>query len=136
MKDVINASVNIIKGFVYYWDPTINVRGGYVTRDLTVNANVPASNFNDFVQPGQAVFVRKLNNADAATLNFTEANKSVANANAGLFRTSNTPSNNLSALRLKLKTTIDNQLQEVEGVLALFDPSYSWDVNEQKMQLK
>jgi hypothetical protein len=83
------------------------------------------------VQPGQAVFVRKLNNPDAATLNFTEANKSVANANAGLFRTNTTPSNNLSALRLKLKTTVGNQLQEVEGALALFDASYSWDVNEQ-----
>jgi len=131
MKEVINASTNMNTGFVYYWDPTINARGGYITRNLSANTNDVTSSFNEFVQPGQAVFVKKLNNANSATLTFTEANKAVGNANAGLFRTNATSSNNLSALRLKLKTTIDNQLQEVEGALALFDASYSWDVNEQ-----
>ena len=130
IKNVINASANITTGFVYYWDPTINTRGGYVTRNLTANSNDVTSGFNEFVQPGQAVFVKRDNTQNTATLTFTEANKAVANGNAGLFRNNTTLNTNLSALRLKLKTDIDNQWQEIEGALALFDSSYSWDINQ------
>jgi hypothetical protein len=126
IKDVINASTNMNTGFVYYWDPTSNARGGYITRNLTANTNVPSSSsFNEFVQPGQAVFVQKDNTATTATLTFTEANKAVGNASAGMFRTP--ASTTHSALRLKLMTTLNNTLTEVDGALLLFDNSYSWN---------
>jgi len=130
MKDVINTSSNMSTGFLYYWDPILNTRGGYVTRDLTADENSVTSNFNEFVQPGQAVFVQKDNTATAAALTFTEANKSVANASAGVFRTSTSTTH--SALRLKLMATLDNNLTEVDGALLLFNNSYSsnLDVND------
>jgi hypothetical protein len=125
MKDVINASSNMNTSFMYYWDPTLNSRGGYVTRNLNTDNNDVTSGFNEFVQPGQAVFVQKDNTATVATLTFTEANKAVGNVSAGMFRTP--ASTTHSALRLKLMTTLNNTLTEVDGALLLFDNGYSWN---------
>jgi hypothetical protein len=125
MKDVINASSNMNTSFMYYWDPTLNSRGGYVTRNLNTDNNDVTSGFNEFVQPGQAVFVQKDNTATTATLTFTEANKAVGNVSAGMFRTP--ASTTHSALRLKLMTTLNNTLTEVDGALLLFDNGYSWN---------
>jgi hypothetical protein len=129
IKAVLNAATNMNNGVVYYWDPTLNARGGYVTRDLTNNNNTPTSSFNQYLQPGQAVFVKKSNTTVAASMTFTESNKSVANAAAGVFRTANTSAYGL--LRVNLQANTNNQWQTIEGTLALFNDNYSWNVTSE-----
>ena len=129
IKAVLDAATNMNNGVVYYWDPTLNARGGYVTRDLTNNNNTPTSSFNQYLQPGQAVFVKKSNTTVAASMTFTESNKSLANAAAGVFRTANTSAYGL--LRVNLQANTNNQWQTIEGALALFNDNYSWNVTSE-----
>jgi hypothetical protein len=129
IKAVLNEATNMNNGVVYYWDPTLNARGGYVTRDLTNNNNTPTSSFNQYLQPGQAVFVKKSNTTVAASMTFTESNKSLANAAAGVFRTANTSAYGL--LRVNLQANTNNQWQTIEGTLALFNDNYSWNVTSE-----
>lgn len=129
IKTVLDAATNMNTGVVYYWDPTLNARGGYVTRDLTNNNNTPTSSFNQYLQPGQAVFVKKANTAPTATMTFTESHKAVANAAAGVFRTVNTSAYGL--LRVNLQANTNNQWQTIEGTLALFNDNYSWNVTSE-----
>jgi hypothetical protein len=126
IKTVLDAATNMNTGVVYYWDPTLNARGGYVTRDLTNNNNNVTSNFNQYLQPGQAVFVKKANTASAASVTITESHKSVANGAAGVFRT--TTPNDYGLLRVNLQANTNNQWQTIEGTLALFNNNFSWNV--------
>lgn len=126
IKAILTASSNMSSGVVYYWDPTLNARGGYVTRDLTTDANDVTSSFNQYVQPGQAVFVKRDNTANAASVTIIESHKSVANGAAGVFRT--TTPNDYGLLRLNLQANTNNQWQNIEGTLALFNDNFSWNV--------
>jgi hypothetical protein len=126
IKAILNASTNMSTNVVYYWDPTLNVRGGYVTRDLTTDVNDVTSSFNQYVQPGQAVFVKKDNTANVPTMTITEANKSVVNASAGVFRQSNATDSGF--IRANLQANINNQWQTTDATLAVFNDSFSWDV--------
>ena len=126
IKAILTASTNMSSNVVYYWDPTLNARGGYVTRDLTTDVNDVTSSFNQYVQPGQAVFVKKDNTANVPTMTITEANKSVANAAAGVFRNSNT-STDFGLLRVNLQANN----QTIEGALALFNAEYTWNVTSE-----
>jgi hypothetical protein len=126
IKAILTASTNMSSNVVYYWDPTLNARGGYVTRDLTTDVNDVTSSFNQYVQPGQAVFVKKDNTANVPTMTITEANKSVANASAGVFRNTNT-STDFGLLRVNLQANN----QTIEGALALFNDNYTWNVTSE-----
>ncbi len=126
IKTVLAAATDVNNAVVYYWDPTLNLRGGWVARDLTNNENNVTSDFNEFIQPNQAVFVKNNASVTAPALTFTETDKAIANAAAGVFRTNN----NTALLRLKLMASIDNQMQEIDGALVLFNEDYSWDVTQ------
>ncbi len=126
IKAILTASTNMSSNVVYYWDPTLNARGGYVTRNLSTDVNDVTSSFNQYVQPGQAVFVKKDNTANVPTMTITEANKSVANAAAGVFRNTNT-STDFGLLRVNLQANN----QTIEGALALFDAEYTWNVTSE-----
>lgn len=129
IKAILTASSNMSSGVVYYWDPTLNVRGGYVTRNLTTNVNDVTSSFNQYVQPGQAVFVKRDNTANVASVTITESHKSVANGAAGVFRM--TTSNDYGLLRVNLQANTNNQWQNIEGTLALFNDNFSWNVTQE-----
>ena len=129
IKAILTASSNMNAGVVYYWDPTLNTRGGYVTRDLIANSNDVISTFNQYVQPGQAVFVKRDNTANVASVSIAESNKSVANGSAGLFRSATT--NEYGLLRVNLQANVNNQWQTIEGALALFNPSFSTSVTQE-----
>jgi hypothetical protein len=129
IKAILTGSSNMNTGVVYYWDPTLNARGGYVTRNLTTDVNDVASAFNQYVQPGQAVFVKRDNTANVASVSITESNKSVANGSAGLFRS--TTSNDYGFLRVNLQANVNNEWQAIEGALALFNPSFSASVTQE-----
>lgn len=123
------ATTNMDVSKVYYWDPTLNARGGYVTRDLTANTNdVTSSLFNQYLQTGQAVFVKKDNTANAPTLTIKESHKSLANAAAGVFKTATNP---FGMLRVNLQATVNNQWKTIEGTLALFNDAYSWGASSE-----
>ena len=128
-----NNATNMNTDVLYYWDPTINTRGGYVTRTLSANSNNVNSDFTEILQPGQAVFVKKDNTATAATMTISETHKNVAAGAAGVFRTSasNTQSNAIGLLRANLQATIDNQWQTTDAALTLFATSYTWDVTQE-----
>jgi hypothetical protein len=129
IKAVLNAATNMNTGVVYYWDPTLNSRGGYVTRDLTANSNNVTSDFNQYLQPGQAVFVKKANTVSAASMTFTENHKSVGNAAAGAFRNANT--NEYGILRVNLQANTNNQWATIDGALAIFNANFSWNVTSE-----
>jgi hypothetical protein len=127
IKTALSNATNMNPDFAYYWDPSLNLRGGYVTRDLSANSNDVGSLFNEYLQPGQAVFVKKANTSSAASISFSEAHKSTVNAAAGVFRTTQ----NNATLRAKLLTSIDNQIQEIDGVLVVFNPSFTVDITDE-----
>ena len=133
MKEVLTTSAtNMNTDVLYYWDPTLNTRGGYVTRTLSANTNsVTESIFTEILQPGQAVFVKKDNTATAATMTISETNKSVADGAAGVFRNNATQSNTIGVLRANLQANLDNQWQTTDAALALFGDNYSWDVTQE-----
>jgi hypothetical protein len=124
------SSSNININAVYYWDPTINSRGGYITRNLQTSQNSPTSNVNDYVQPGQAFFVvNKITLTGTPSLTFTENHKSVANAAAGAFRNAN--SNEYGTLRVNLQANTNNQWQTIEGAVAIFNSDFNTAVTEE-----
>ncbi|MBP6128210.1 T9SS type A sorting domain-containing protein [Flavobacterium sp.] len=124
------SSSNINPNVVYYWDPTLNARGGYITRNLQTSVNNPTSNVNDYVQAGQAFFVvNKITLTGTPALTFTESHKSVANAAAGAFRNAN--SNEYGTLRVNLKANTNNQWQTIEGAVAIFNSNFSTAVTEE-----
>ena len=130
IKAVLTASTNMSKDVVYYWDPTLNNRGAYVTRTLgAVNQNSVTSSFNQYLQPGQAVFVQKDNTANVPTMIFTENHKSISNSAPGVFRVATT--NEMGILRANLKTLIDNQWTTIEGALAIFNSNSSWGATQE-----
>ena len=128
-----NSATNIDTDVLYYWDPTLNTRGAYVTRTLSANTNNVSSSFTEILQPGQAVFVKKDNTTTAATMTISETHKNVAAGAAGVFRTNanNTQSNAIGLLRANLQASIDNEWQTTDAALALFDSSYTWDVTQE-----
>jgi hypothetical protein len=128
IKAALDASTNMDKTKVYYWDPTLNTRGGYVTRTLSSNSNNVTSSFNQYLQPGQAVFVQKTS-AGSPTMTITESHKSLNNAAAGVFRTANV--SDFGLLRLHLQASTNNQWNTIEGTLAVFNTTYSWNTTEE-----
>jgi hypothetical protein len=87
----------------YAWDPNMGTsiqRGRYVVFNGTTNDNV-SSQVGQFIQPGQAFFVKNTVSGTAGTLTFQEAHK--ASTNANVFRTNNqTESTNFATLSMQL----------------------------------
>ncbi|MFZ4670932.1 MAG: T9SS type A sorting domain-containing protein, partial [Flavobacterium sp.] len=130
IKAVLTASTNMNSDVVYYWDPTLNSRGTYVTRTLgIVNQNSVTSSFNQYLQPGQAVFVKKDNTANVPIMTITENDKSIVSAAAGVFR--NASSNEIGVLRANLKASVNNEWTTIEGALALFHSNYTWGATQE-----
>lgn len=130
IKTALQSSSDVNKNVVYYWDPSINARGGYITRNLQTSQNSPSSFVNDYVQPGQAFFViNRISIVGTPTLTFTENHKSVANPAAGAFRTANT--NEYGTLRVNLQANTNNQWTTIDGALAIFNDAFSWNVTSE-----
>jgi hypothetical protein len=92
---------------------------------LAADTNDVTSNFNEYLQPGQAVIVKRDNTTNVASMTFTESNKSVNNAAPGVFRQANP--NNYGILRANLQYNTNDQWQTIDGALALFNADYTWD---------
>jgi len=124
---------NELTSFVYYWDPNINTRGGYVSWDSSTNVNsilgggTGSSAINQFIQPGQAFLVQNVSSPTGApSLQFTEANKDNTNSQTAVFS-----SENLSSLSVNLKTDVEGELITADGIIMVFDPNYSNDITDE-----
>jgi hypothetical protein len=132
IKTALQASTNVNKNVVYYWDPKINIRGGYIARNLQTSQNSinSDSNVNDYVQPGQAFFlVNESTLTGPPSLTLTENHKSLTNAAAGAFRNANT--GEYGTMRVNLQANINNQWSTIEGSLAIFNDNFSWAVTSE-----
>jgi len=85
MTAVLNASVGFNKNFYQLWDPTINLRGAYVTVMTASGTNTVAGSVaNQIAQPGQAFFLQT--SLATQTLTFAEANKVLATETRAVYR--------------------------------------------------
>ena len=88
----------------YAWDPNMGTgaaRGNYVAYNVSTGTNNVGSQVGQFIQPGQAFFVKNTVAGTAGTLTFEEAHKATTNAN--VFRTNNqTESANFATLSMQL----------------------------------
>ncbi|WP_213522985.1 T9SS type A sorting domain-containing protein [Nonlabens sp.] len=126
------ASSSMNTGQLFYWDPTLNTRGSYVTRTLsegTASNNV-SSSFTEVLQPGQAVFVKKDNTSTAPSLTISETHKVVSQGAAGAFRNA-VQNNSVGLIRANLQANWNNQWQTTDAALAVFNDTYSWNVTEE-----
>lgn len=121
---------NLMNRF-YVWDPYLNSVGGYVMLDDLSNTgtytkSVSASNQTRYIQSGQAFFVQT-NAAGAASITFTENNKTSDN-NTQAFRPSNgtTSSTPSSMFRINLYQTENNEPSIIaDGTFAEFNSQFS-----------
>jgi hypothetical protein len=56
--DAIDKTNSNITETFYYWDPTINTRGAYVSYNTSSGSSNNTSGVNRYIQPGQAFFVQ------------------------------------------------------------------------------
>ncbi|WP_127844107.1 T9SS type A sorting domain-containing protein [Psychroflexus aestuariivivens] len=85
---------NVESGFYWVWDPNVNDDGAYVVVDLSDGSNPSTSLANQYLQPGQAAFVKTLANG-SASMTFTEASKNVNEVSNTVFSQNNEPKLNL-----------------------------------------
>lgn len=90
-------------GFMYTWDPNIGVDGGFVIVSLSGGVPNPSSSGVDqYLQPGQSIFLRTNASAGAKSLTFTEASKATGEHNIEVFS-----ENNLAFINIRLYETSD-----------------------------
>ncbi|QJP34047.1 T9SS type A sorting domain-containing protein [Nonlabens sp. Ci31] len=129
MNTVLQGSTNVNDNFYYVWDPTLNSRGAYVTVMLPAGSNIAGSDSNEFIQPGQSVFVSTLNNSAPMTPTVIEFNQDdIVNGNQTL--TFSTPSLNFNIIGRLLSNSNrqPNVLLDAWGIF--MDAQYSNTVDQ------
>lgn len=99
MNSALSHSTNMSNKFIYVWDPNMGFRGAFVTVDLLNGGNgtAGASEANEYLQPGQALFVRTSLDGPAS-VSFRESDKDVAQTQTDVFR----PANDAAFVALQL----------------------------------
>ncbi len=106
VTEVFATSTNVNTNYYYVLDPTYGTYGAYITVDLNGGANVPASDADQFLQPGQAAQLIT-NGPGSVVVDFQEAYKAPGN-----FTATNRPSalslNNVLVGELYTETNYNN----------------------------
>ena len=94
-----------IEATYWAWDPNMGTpgvqRGRYVSYNVSSGSSDNFSQVGQYIQPGQAFFVKNTTSGTAGTLTFEEADKATTSAN--VFRNANqTESENLTSLSVQL----------------------------------
>jgi hypothetical protein len=127
-----------ITDYYYIWDPRMATKGAYVAYSTATGSNNIASAVNQYLQPGQAVFVQTAA-AGAASIEFGESAKSVASnqslvfsrfkGNAGVEFGSepNAPQTTYTSLSTTLYYTdsLAKGAMPMDGMKVLFDNTFS-----------
>jgi hypothetical protein len=74
-----------ITGYYYIWDPRMATKGAYVAYSTATGRSNSASAVNQYLQPGQAIFVQTSNTGGAASITFGESAKSIASNQSLVF---------------------------------------------------
>ena len=115
-----------LTNYYYYWDPTLGVRGAYVSCKNDGTKSNSSSNITTSIQPGQAFFVQNSSNIAARQLAITEANKITGNTN--VFRP--TSGTSTMSLQLFLTSNITSNGTSQDGLNVLFNSSYNNAVDD------
>lgn len=111
---------------VYYaWDPNMGTaaqRGRYVAYSQTVGSNnLPESGVNQYIQPGQAFFVKNTVLGVAGAVTFEESNK--ASQSTNVFRTNTTEEK--SVFRIAVYDANETEAAyPIDGTIAVFGSNY------------
>ena len=120
----ITYSGDINSNYIYVWDAQQGSNGSYVTIDMLDGSNTVGSNANEFIQPGQAFFIRNnLNVTTAPSLTFTEASKEVSEEQLATFSTSN-------YAKLNLQLTSGDNGQVVDAIGLRFSNEFTNEVDD------
>jgi hypothetical protein len=120
MQAVLASATNLNTAFYYVVDPSMGTKGAYLTVDVAAAAT---AHISKYLQPGQACFVNTLADG-AASLTFTETNKSTAVVQTSIFKTRNVATPSLDI------TLYDGSLNRLDVLKVAFDASESNDVNQ------
>lgn len=120
------AAKSGIEDVYYTWDPNMGTtaqRGRYVAYSQTVGSNnLPESEINQYIQPGQAFFVKNTVLGTAGTLTFEESNK--ASQFTEVFRSANSVTEN-ATFRISVYDTNEVALgYPIDGTVAVFGSSF------------
>jgi len=127
LSQVLSSSTNVNPNFVYFWDPTLNTRGGYITVDVPANSPNLTSDFNKFVQPNSSFFISTLANGPASMI-FEESHKNVDEESLNIF----SAPNNDGSINIKLfeSTEFSQNMRERDAVIMSVNASSNNIVNE------
>ena len=120
MKTVLDNATNLNATYYYVWDPKMATRGAYVTGTLASGANnISGSQINQYLQPGQACFV-KTNTTATTSMHFEEAYKYTTTTNEGVFRLASSAQEKIQ-LTLYNSASMALQGAALDGLLVFFD---------------
>ena len=122
----VTYSGDINSNYIYVWDAQQGSNGSYVTIDMLDGSNTVGSNANEFIQPGQAFFIR--NNLSVTTppsITFTEASKEVSEEQLSTFSVPN-----YAKVNLQLFTTTSEGEQIVDAIGLRFSDDFTNEVND------
>lgn len=124
MNDVFGNSTNLNANHYYVWDPNINARGAYVTVSLPAGTNILGSAANQYLQPGQAVFINTATSSPASLL-FEESDKAPYKIPTAVFRgVQNNPTASI-LLQLYERQAFINRGSVADGLMLKFDANES-----------
>jgi hypothetical protein len=116
-NDFINS--NNFEKYFSYWSPKLGTRGGFVTVDGEGNNSAGESTNGMYIQSGQSFFVKSKVDVSSPTLVFKEDDKTDV-SNINVFRTAGS-----TMLRTKLLFDLDGSKRLADGVIVVYDNSYS-----------
>lgn len=110
----------------YVWDSnmgTTEQRGRYVAFSSTTGSNTGASSVTQYIQPGQAFFVKNTTLGTAGSITFTELDKLGTNIN-NFYKTTNT---DFSRLELQVYESSELALggYPIDAVVSVFDNQFT-----------
>ena len=129
-----------ITDYYYIWDPRMATRGAYVSYGGSgIGSNNVLSAVNQYLQPGQAVFVQTSNTGGAASIVFVESAKSIAsnqslvfsrfkgNAGVEFGAEPNMPQTSYTSLSTTLYYTdsLAKGAMPMDGMKVMFDNTFS-----------
>ena len=128
-----NAGTANIQSTYWYFDPTLGINGVYATWIRTGGSGSEAGtsngtgSTNNFIQPGQAIFVRN-NSSTSPAVQFTESNKAVGSSAVSVFNspTDPLPLNKIGIILHRFVPERGNVI--MDGAAVLFGSNNSNDI--------
>lgn len=121
--DFTKATKTNLTNFIYVWDASLGVRGGFATVDLGNNTPDPSdSNANAIIMPGQAFFVRNTATGNP-NITFEETHKAITENHTAIF-------SEQAYLNLSLQAINGSEIVKLDGVGIRFNDAYSNEVDD------